>query len=232
MPFTAPIGGERLGETNVRAYVALGGTRIETGAGHPQGAVIRIGITKVDADRAFFAGIDPGTEIELTVRGVRFNQPVKYHAGTGMMHLKYSLGDLKACSLPGTARNQFLLSDPEDTLGGRIKRGINASPGALDGGAGHGRFEISVQPDDPTLVDMTVHVPYGLLRHLQDPWESDLPGTFFEPIHLHAEAEMIKADAEPFDRAPIPLESNSQTKDSSDQSGDENREDPTPTSED
>ena len=207
LPYTAPTGGDPIGK-NVKSYVTLGGTRIETGAGHPKGAIIRLGITKVDGNRSFFAGIDPGTEIEFSVTGVRMNQPVKYHEGTGMMHLKYALGDLKACALPGTARNQYLLSDPQDTLGGRVKAGVNATPGALDGQRGHGSIEIEVDEDDPTLVTMRVRVPYGLLRHLQDPWKSALPGTFFEPTHMHAEAELIPVDAKPLDRDPIFPETN------------------------
>ncbi len=211
VPYSAPVGGARLGESNVLVYAALGGTRLDTGAGHPKGALIRLGITKNDASRAFFAGIDPGTDIVLTIRGVRFNQPVKYHPGTAMMHLKYALGDLKACALPGTARNQYLLSDPNDTLGGRVQAGVNATPGALDGGEGHGEVRVEVQRDDPTLVNMRVRVPYALLRHLQDPWKSELPGTFFEPIHLHTEAEVIPIDAQPLHRDYFAPEKNETT---------------------
>ncbi len=207
MPFTAPIGGEPIGK-NIKCYVTMGGTRIETGAGHPKGAVIRLGVTKIDNARAFFAGIDPHTSIEFTLTGVKFNQPVKYHQGTGMMHLKYALGDLAACELPATARNQYLLSDPDDTLGGRVVAGENATPGALDGQANHGEFSIEIDPDDPTMVSMRLRVPFGMLRHLQDPWKSDLPGTFFEPIHMHAEAELIPIDADPLDRAPFVPEIN------------------------
>jgi hypothetical protein len=213
MPYTAPVGGEQLGESNVLVYATLGGTRIETGAGHPKGAVIRVGLTKAINSKAFFRGIDPYTEIEIEIEGVRFNQPVKYHKGTALMHLKYALTDLQACALPGTARNQYLLSDPRDTLGGRVERGVNATPGALDGGVSRGSVEVIVQPDDPTLVDYRVRVPFGMLRHLQDPWISELPGTFFEPIHLHAEAELIPIDTEPFDREPIEKEVNEQTED-------------------
>lgn len=218
MPFTAPVGGEQLGESNALAYATLGGTRIETGAGHPKGAVVRVGLTKAKNSRAFFKGIDPYTDVSIEIAGVRFNQPVKYHDGTALMHLKYALADLKACALPGTARNQYLLSDPKDTLGGRVKAGVNATPGALDGSEEHGSVEVIVQPDDPTLVDFRVRVPYGLLRHLQDPWVSELPGTFFEPIHFHAEAELIPIGAAPIVREPIPLEVN-------EQSGDESLED-------
>ena len=202
MEYTAPFGGAVVGK-NVKGYITMGGSRLETGAGHPKGAIVRLGITKIETNRAFFANIDPHTQIEFAVFGVQFNQPVKYHLGTGMMHLKYGLDDLKACSLPGTARNQYLLSDPNDTLGGRVKPGINATPGALDGAKGHGEFIIEIDPDDPTKINMRIRVPYAQLRHLQDPWKSELPGTFFEPIHLHAEAEFIPIDADPLVRAPI-----------------------------
>ena len=207
MPFTAPTGGEPVGH-NVKCYVTMGGSRIETGAGHPKGAVVRLGVTKIENARAFFAGIDPHTVIEFAIDGVRFNQPVKYHQGTGIMHLKYALGDLEACALPATARNQYLLSNPQDTLGGRVIPGENATPGALDGGEGHGGFIIEIDEDDPTLVSMRIRVPFGQLRHLQDPWKSDLPGTFFEPVHMHAEAEFIPIHVAPLNRAPILPESN------------------------
>lgn len=213
MPYTAPVGGERLGESNALAYATLGGTRIETGAGHPKGAVVRVGLTKDVNTKAFFKGIDPFTDVVIEMEGVRFNQPVKYHQGTALMHLKYALADLQACALPGTARNQYLLSDPNDTLGGRVRAGVNATPGALDGSEDNGSVEVIVQPDDPTLVDFRIRVPYGLFRHLQDPWVSELPGTFFEPIHLHAEAELIPIDADPIVREQIPLEVNEQNAD-------------------
>lgn len=213
MEFTAPVGGVDVGK-NVKGYITMGGSRIETGAGHPDGAVIRLGITKIENARAFFANIDPHTSIEFAVIGVQLNQPVKYHEGTGMMHLKYSLGDLEACSLPGTARNQYLLSDPEDTLGGRVIPGENATPGALDGSDGHGAFIIEIDKDDPSIISMRVRVPYAQLRHLQDPWKSELPGTFFEPVHLHAEAEFIPVDVEPINRDPIQPEINKPIKQS------------------
>jgi hypothetical protein len=186
----------------------MGGTRIETGAGHPQGAIIRVGLTKADNNKAFFKGIDAGTNIEIAISGVRFNQPIKYHDGTALIHLKYGLGDLKACELPATANNQYLLSDPDDTLGGRVNPHVNATPGALDGGPEHGSVEAIVLSDDPQLVEVRASVPYALLRHLQDPWVSKLPGTFFEPIHFHLEAEFIKVDAEPLQREPIIPEHN------------------------
>lgn len=206
LPYTAPVGGEPIGgeDENLLAYVTVGGTRVETGAGHPDGLVLRVGLTKQESAGPFFDDIAPGSLVEIELLGAKLSQPVKVHGGTGLMHLKYALGDLEACSIPGTARNQYLLSDPEDTLGGRVERGVNATPGALGGAAGMGSIEVTVRGEDSDIVDMRVRVPYGLLRHLQDPWKSDLPNTFFEPIHLHAEVEMLPVWAEPFDRVWVP----------------------------
>tara|TARA_R110000868_G_scaffold119469_1_gene316648 strand:- start:376813 stop:377718 length:906 start_codon:yes stop_codon:yes gene_type:complete len=218
MTYGPPLGGEILqGDTkdeagNVRAYLALGGSRVDTGAGHPNGIVIRTGLTKVDSAKPFFEDIKAGGMIEIEIEGVKLNQPIKYHQGTGIMHLKYAIGDLLACSLPGTARNQYLLSDPKDTLGGRVVAGVNATPGALSGDSEWGgSFDVTVDEDDPTRMGFVVRVPFGLLRHLQDPWESTLPNTFFEPIHLHAEAELLQIWATPFDREWI-VESNEPAK--------------------
>tara|TARA_R110000744_G_scaffold126407_1_gene232728 strand:+ start:2676 stop:3581 length:906 start_codon:yes stop_codon:yes gene_type:complete len=218
MTYGPPLGGEILqGDTkgeagNVRAYLALGGSRVDTGAGHPNGIVIRTGLTKVDSAKPFFEDIKAGGMIEIEIEGVKLNQPIKYHEGTGIMHLKYAIGDLLACSLPGTARNQYLLSDPKDTLGGRVVAGVNATPGALSGDSEWGgSFDVTVDEDDPTRMGFVVRVPFGLLRHLQDPWESTLPNTFFEPIHLHAEAELLQIWATPFDREWI-VESNEPAK--------------------
>lgn len=195
--YAAPSGGDPLDESNIRVYVALGGTRLDLGAGHPDGAILRVGLTKVDSRRAFFPGIDPGSEVEIEVKGAAFNQPVKPDPSKAMMHLKYAQGDIEACSLPLSASNQFLLADPRDTLGGFLRPGIDASPGALDATSGRGRTEARTE-DDGTITYRVV-IPYGLLRHLQDPWASELPGTFFEPVHLHAEVEILPVWAEPLE---------------------------------
>jgi len=230
MIYGPPLGGEILeGDTkgeagNVRAYLALGGSRVDTGAGHPNGIVIRTGLTKVDSAKPFFEDIKAGGMIEISIEGVALNQPIKYHEGTGIMHLKYAIGDLLACSLPGTARNQYLLSDPKDTLGGRVVAGVNATPGALSGDSEWGgSFEVLIDEHDPTRMGFVVRVPFGLLRHLQDPWESTLPNTFFEPIHLHAEAELLQVHATPFDREWI-VESNEPSKEQSGEQADESDE--------
>ncbi|MEM9372590.1 MAG: hypothetical protein AAGA55_03020, partial [Planctomycetota bacterium] len=60
--------------------------------------------------------------------------------------------------------------------------------------------------DEDGLVTLSVELPYGMLRHLQDPWASELPGTFFEPIRLHAEVEVLPVWAEPLVREHPPID--------------------------
>lgn len=192
--YGAPDGATPVEGTNLRAGVSLGGTRLEVGAGHPRGALLRVEIRKAETGRALFSGVDPGSSVRLEVRGVRFNQAVAVRPGSAIVHLRYSLGDIEACSLPADAASQFLLSDPADTLGGVAKDGQNARADALGGAPGLGRAEAVVE-DDGT-VRLTVDIPYGLLRHLRDPWASELPGTFFEPVRLHAEVEVLPIGVE------------------------------------
>lgn len=188
-PFGAPNDAAPFEGSNLAASVSLGGTRLERGAGHPEGALLRVELRKIEPGRALFAGIDPGSSVTLEVRGARFNQPVRVRAATAIVHLRYALGDLEACALPSDAANQYLLSDPEDTLGGIAKDGDNARAEALGGGPGRGRAEAVVESDGS--VRLTVTLPYALLRHPRDPWASELPGTFFEPVRLHAEVEVV-----------------------------------------
>ncbi len=195
--FAAPDDAELLEGTNLRLGVSLGGTRLEMGAGHPRGALLRVEARKAEPGRALFSGVDPGTSVRLEVRGVRFNQAVTPRAGSAIVHLRYSLGDLEACSLPPDAASQFLLSDPADTLGGLAKDGLNARADALTDGPARGRAEAVVEADG--TVRLTVDIPYGLLRHLRDPWNSELPGTFFEPVRLHAEVEVLPVGVEALD---------------------------------
>lgn len=195
--FGAPDEAAPVDGTNLRAGVSLGGTRLEVGAGHPRGALLRVEIRKIETGRALFSGVDPGSSVRLEVRGVRFNQAVAVRPGSAMVHLRYSLGDIEACSLPPDAASQFLLSDPADTLGGVARDNVNARADALGGGPGRGRAEAVV--DDDGTVRLTVDIPYGLLRHLRDPWASELPGTFFEPVRLHAEVEVLPVGVAPLD---------------------------------
>lgn len=203
--FGAPTPSTRLEGTNIAVFAALGGTRLEMGAGHPAGAILRAGLGKVDVARAFFAGIDPGTDIEIEVRGVRFNQPVRAEAATAIVRMQYALDDIAACALPPDAAVCFLTGAPGDTLGGLLKPGVNLRAGELDAGAGRGSAGAWTEADG--TVSFRVTVPYGVLRHLQDPWASELPGTFFEPLLLHAEVEVVPADAPA--RSPVANEAGS-----------------------
>ena len=203
-PFAAPDDAEPMDGCNLASSVSLGGTRLEVGAGHPSGVILRVEIRKAEPGPAMFAGIDPGSSFRLEVRGVRFNQPVRLDPRTALVHLRYALKDVEACSLPPSAANQFLLADPRDTLGGMVAAGRNATPGGLSGEPGRGTVDARVEPDG--TVSFGVDLPYALLRHLQDPWASDLPGTFFEPIRLHAEIEVLPVWAEPIEREHPPLD--------------------------
>ncbi|MEM9373402.1 MAG: hypothetical protein AAGA55_07140, partial [Planctomycetota bacterium] len=127
--------------TNIAGSVSLGGTRLRTGQGHPSGAILRVEIRKLIEARALFPGVEPGSSFTLKVRGVRFNQPVRVIEDTALMHLRYSQADVQACALPPTATSQFLLANPEDTLGGAVATGINATPGGLSGVEGAGSVE-------------------------------------------------------------------------------------------
>lgn len=186
----APDQAAELGGTNLRLYTALGGTRLRMGLGHPDGVSLRVGLEKVRPGRALFPGIVPGSAVALSVRGVVFNQPVRAWSSGVLVHLGYALEDLETCSLPESAASQYLLADPDDHMAGIVEPGRNGTPGALAGRAW-------AEPAGERGVTLRVELPYGMLRHLLDPWDSELPGTFFEPVRLHAEVEVLPAWAEP-----------------------------------
>jgi hypothetical protein len=196
----APIG------PNIEAYIAVGGTRLTKGAGHPAGAVVRLGFYKEDKNAPFFRDITRDTVVEVTLAGVRFNQPVAVDPRSIVQHIKYDGGDIESCGMPGDAREQFNLADPRETLNDRVRPGIDARPDALTGagnpeewGDALGSADLRVEPDGS--VSMTVRFRYPTLRNLRDPWQSDLPGTFLEPVHFHLEFEALPADARPLDPA-------------------------------
>ena len=62
---------------NLEVFVALGGSRLERGAGHPDGAIVRVGLFKTDRDLLFFEDIANGSSVEIlaqsetSVRGTR-----------------------------------------------------------------------------------------------------------------------------------------------------------------
>ncbi len=188
-PYSSPGGKQELGG-NISCYVALGGTRLERGAMHPKGALIRVGLYKVDASREFFDGLvdeDPVITVRLT--GVTMNQGVTPRPQTTLMHLRYTADDLVACGLGGASAALILTVDPSDTVRGKVTPD-NGVLGALDGSSPEKGAVTFVRHDDGT-VDMEARIPYGLLRHIKDPWKRTVPGTFLEPTHFHFEFEVI-----------------------------------------
>jgi hypothetical protein len=173
---------------NVEAYVALGGTRLERSAGDPDGAVVRCGLYKVDANQLFFENLAENAEITIEVRGVVMNQPALPRPKTGLMHLRYMLGDLKACGIDPTGRNLFVTADPDDPLKASVKEG-SGKFGMLDGGPGHGSVAGVVEEDG--TITMRFRFPYHALRHTKDPYQRTNPGGFFEPQHFHVEMELL-----------------------------------------
>ena len=174
---------------NVSCYVAMGGTRLERGAGHPKGAVVQVGLGRIDSIRPFFADIaeDPVVSIRLT--GVFMNQPVTPRPGSVVMRLRYQPDDLAACGLGGSASSLFLTASRTDTLRGRITPDTGRL-GVLDGAEpGHGSVKLTKEADGSVTLD--AQVPYALLRHIKDPWLRTQPGTFLEPAYFHIEFEVI-----------------------------------------
>ncbi|USN98105.1 MAG: hypothetical protein H6810_07900 [Phycisphaeraceae bacterium] len=189
---------------NLECFVAVGGTRLTKGAGHPRGAVVRVGFYKRDYGKAMIANVTKDTIFEVTLSGVRFNQPVDVYPQSIIQHLKYDPSGMQQCGIPGDAKEQLNLASPVDTLNDRIVPGRNASLGALAGGAdpatwGNALGAVAIKTEDDGSVTMTVRFRYPALRNIRDPWQSDLPGTFLEPIHFHLEFEAIPSGDQPLD---------------------------------
>jgi len=192
-----PLGG------NISCYAAIGGSRLAKAAGHPDGAIVRVGFYKINNAKPFFDGVSADTQITATLKGIRFNQPVKTNAESIIQHIKYDRGEMLACGLPGDAREQFNLVSPTDTINDRVKPGIDTRQGVLDGSSDSmGNGIARVEQDGSVTMSLTFRYP--VLRNLRDPWKSDLPGTFLEPYHFHIEFEVLPVGAPPLDRTPRP----------------------------
>lgn len=185
--YTSPAGTEVLGG-NLSAYVALGGTRLDRGAAHPRGAVLRVGVYKTDARRPFFEGIGEGGSITIRVRNLAMNRPVKPWPASIVMHLKYMPDELAACGLGASSSVLFYTTSRTDTLNGKITPETGRL-GILSSANGSGAT-VSLTGEDRT-VEFTATIPYGLLRHMSDPWLRTAPGTFLEPTHFHFEFEVL-----------------------------------------
>lgn len=208
-PYRSPKEREFLGK-NLECFVALGGTRLDAYAGHPAGAVVRIGFYKADPAKPMFDDLAEGAEITVKLKGVYFNQPVVVRTGTALQHLKYMPGDLEACGLGGQALDLFNTESLTDTLKGKLKTDnarmavldprLGEVPGtgakAIDAESGkvrHGSVRVSREADGS--VSLEAVIPYELFRHMKDPWQKVSPGFFLEPNHFHVEFEVITESA-------------------------------------
>ncbi len=188
-PYASPGGKQELG-ANVSCYVGLGGTRLERAAMHPKGAIIRVGLYKMDATKPFFEGlVDEDPVLTLRLTGVTMNQGVTPRPQTTLMHLRYTADDLVACGLGGASATLLLTADPTDTVRGKVTPD-NGILGALDGSSPD-KGRVTLTRHDDGSVDMEASIPYALLRHIKDPWRRTVPGTFLEPTHFHLEFEVI-----------------------------------------
>jgi hypothetical protein len=200
-PYRSPNEREFL-DKNLECFVALGGTRLDRGAGHPAGAILRVGFYKKDRSKAMFENLADNAVIFVRVTNVHFSAfPAPIHE-SALQHIKFLPDDLADCGLGGESVDQFNTVSPTDDLYGKILPS-NGRLGGLDasldeaGKDGKGSIQTTIEPDGS--VTFTAKFPYGLLRHVKDPWKRSLPGTFTEPQHFHIEIEVLPkevADAE------------------------------------
>lgn len=213
--------------TNLLAFTAVGGTRIDLQRGHPLGSVVRVGFYKADPEKPFFADIRPGSTIEIRLENVNFLEPARATHSTVLHHLQYSMEDILDCGLDGSAIDQYNTARADDTLGGVVSKD-NGRPGVLrvvrgelppdapryyrQGGEPAGdedpqpaeRFATVrfLRNDKTDALGIYAELPYELFRHVKDPWLRTEPGTFFEPTHFHVEFESLPHRAFPGDRPP------------------------------
>lgn len=186
--YTGPDDRTALGE-NVEVFVALGGARLEKGAGHPDGAIVRVGLFKADRERLFFRDIANGSDIRIELRNVGFNQPAVPDPETLVHRLEYKAEDVEACGLTEDQAEMFNLASPDDDMGGVILP-QQARFASLDGST-DGEADVDIVLEADGTVSMSAVVPYRLLRHKGDPWGLEVPGTFFEPFHFDLEFEVL-----------------------------------------
>lgn len=200
-PYRSPNEREFL-DRNLECFVALGGTRLDRGIGHPRGAILRVGFYKKDTTKPMFDDIADGAMIDVTLSKVFFTDAPAPRLQTALQHVKFMAADLVSCGLGGEAVDQFNTVSLTDTLYGKITPS-NGRMGGLDGEAGHGKIDFTVEPDGS--VTLHAKLPYGQLRHVKDPWKRSAPGTFTEPQHFHVEVEVLPkkvADDEESGRIP------------------------------
>lgn len=174
---------------NLEGFVALGGSRLERGAGHPDGAIVRLGFYKVDRDLLFFEDIAHESTIEIELSNVRFNQVVTPDGASLIQRLQYKVDDVLACGLTEDQSEMFNVAGADDDMGGAILP-TQIRFASLDGTVpATGEADVWVEADGS--VSMRVVLPYRLLRHKGDPWALEIPGTFFEPYTFDLEFQVL-----------------------------------------
>lgn len=188
LPYAAPAERVPIGG-NLLAFVAVGGTRLDKGVGHPDGIIVRVGLDKADEQRLMFLDIAHGSFIEIELRNVAFIAPGVPRPDSLLQHLEYRPDDILACGLPTDQADMYNLASLTDDLGGTIPR-TRGRFGVLGPSSGEDAVSsLTVEPDGS--VTMRLRFAYRLLRHQSDPWRLELPGTFFEPSHVHVEFEAV-----------------------------------------
>ncbi len=188
LPYGSPEDRESLGE-NLQAFVGLGGARLEKGAGHPEGAIVRVGLFKLERERLFFADIANGSDIIVELRNVAFNQPAVPDPLTLVHRLQYRTEDVEACGLTVDQTEMFNVASAGDDMGGTILP-RQARFASLDG-SDPGEADVDIQLEADGTISLRARIPYRLLRHKGDPWGLEVPGTFFEPFQFDLEFQVL-----------------------------------------
>lgn len=188
LPYASPDQARPLGE-NVLGFVGLGGARLEKGAGHAAGAIVRVGLFKANRERLFFDDIAYGSSVVIELTNVAFNQAVLPDPSTLVHRLEYKAEDVEACGLTVDEAEMYNIASPDDDMGGALlpKQVRFAS---LDG-SDPGDATIQLAVAHGGAISMRAVLPYRLLRHKGDPWGLEVPGTFFEPFHFDLEFEVL-----------------------------------------
>ncbi|MFG0241452.1 MAG: hypothetical protein ACF8R9_01570 [Phycisphaerales bacterium JB054] len=212
VPLTSTADRTVLGR-NLEVFVALGGSRLERGAGHPDGAIVRVGLFKTDRDLMFFEDIANGSSVEIELRNVRFNQDVTPDPETLLQRLRYRVDDVEACGLTIDQTEMFNLASDHDDMGGSILPSqtrysslvIESATGDGETAQRDGAARSAIWVEDDGSVSMDLVLPYRLLRHKGDPWALEVPGTFFEPFHFDVEFQVLPRDIAELEGVEMPV---------------------------
>jgi hypothetical protein len=198
---------------NLEAFVALGGTRLDTGSGDPTGLIVRVGFYKLDPGTMLLPSIAGPGAVRVSVRGVAFNQPVRVRPASLLQHMTYSEDSLERCGAPGQLADIYLTANAGDDLAGRIRdeRGLRGGYFAPSEGEPPARlgslYQRSTSPRERDeaggfnwirvnadgTVDLDAEFPYAAFRHVASAYEPWQPGRFAEPDHFHIEFEVVPA---------------------------------------